>query len=291
MPRGRPKHPDVLTPREWEVLSLLREGLTNPQIADRLGISENGAKYHVLEILSKLGVSSRYEAAAWQREPAGVSRRYGLIGALLALRPPKLAGLSASQLGTAVLATAVAGFLGLLAVGVIVMDQRASMSAGVEGRAEVVATPEQRLTPSSGAATSPTPEATETPSAAPTVAPNVIPLPTTTAAPAATASPTSTATPPVIVELPAAAAEALEAFAATQGTTFAGLCASGTPQGALCYNPNDGTPIQEGESIRLFMRVSLASLSYEVVVTPDADGVYAVTAATGPNSFTIPPPP
>jgi hypothetical protein len=49
-----------------EVLSLIREGLTNPQIAQRLGITESAAKFHVSEILSKLGVDSRQQAAAWQ---------------------------------------------------------------------------------------------------------------------------------------------------------------------------------------------------------------------------------
>src|SRR5439155_19398532 len=63
--RGRQEHPDILTPREWEVLDLLRERLTNEQIADRLGISLHGAKYHVSSILSKLGASNREEAAAW----------------------------------------------------------------------------------------------------------------------------------------------------------------------------------------------------------------------------------
>jgi DNA-binding CsgD family transcriptional regulator len=70
--RGRPRHPDILTPREWEVLALLREGLTNDQIAQRLAISERTAKFHVSEILSKLGVSSRQQAASWspgQRRP------------------------------------------------------------------------------------------------------------------------------------------------------------------------------------------------------------------------------
>ncbi|HSP54330.1 MAG TPA: helix-turn-helix transcriptional regulator, partial [Dehalococcoidia bacterium] len=66
--RGRPPHPDILTPREWEVLALLREGLSDQAIADRLGISLDGAKYHVREILSKLSVTSRQEAAAWQPE-------------------------------------------------------------------------------------------------------------------------------------------------------------------------------------------------------------------------------
>jgi len=65
-PRGRRPHPDILTPRQWEVLDFLREGLTDQQIADRLGIMLDGAKYHVSEILSKLGVVSREEAAAWQ---------------------------------------------------------------------------------------------------------------------------------------------------------------------------------------------------------------------------------
>lgn len=61
--RGRPPHPDILTPREWEVLSLIREGAPNEEIAQRLGITQRTAKYHVSEILSKLGVSSREEAA------------------------------------------------------------------------------------------------------------------------------------------------------------------------------------------------------------------------------------
>jgi Tol biopolymer transport system component/DNA-binding CsgD family transcriptional regulator len=64
--RGRPPHPDILTPREWQVLDLLRQGLTNEQIAQRLDISFATAKYHVAEIISKLGVQTREQAAAWQ---------------------------------------------------------------------------------------------------------------------------------------------------------------------------------------------------------------------------------
>src|SRR5438876_3433537 len=62
--RGRPRHPDILTPREWEVLELLRSGASNAQIAERLSITERTVKFHVSEILSKLGVGSREEAAA-----------------------------------------------------------------------------------------------------------------------------------------------------------------------------------------------------------------------------------
>ncbi len=57
-------HPDDLTSREREVLDLVRLGLTNEEIAERLGVSVAGAKYHVSQILGKLGVGSRHEAAA-----------------------------------------------------------------------------------------------------------------------------------------------------------------------------------------------------------------------------------
>jgi Tol biopolymer transport system component/DNA-binding CsgD family transcriptional regulator len=63
--RGRPPHPDILTPREWEVFELVREGLNNPQIAERLDITRAAVKYHVSEILGKLAAVSREEAAAW----------------------------------------------------------------------------------------------------------------------------------------------------------------------------------------------------------------------------------
>jgi len=68
--RGRPPHPDILTPREWQVLALIRQGLTNEQIALRLDISPATAKYHVSEILSKLNVTTREQAAVWQPEAA-----------------------------------------------------------------------------------------------------------------------------------------------------------------------------------------------------------------------------
>ena len=53
-----------LTNRELEVLALLVEGLTNPEIADRLVVSQSTVKFHVSSILSKLGAASRTEAAA-----------------------------------------------------------------------------------------------------------------------------------------------------------------------------------------------------------------------------------
>ena len=53
-----------LTPREHEVLALMVEGLTNPEIAERLTVSYSTARAHVSNILSKLGVSNRAEAIA-----------------------------------------------------------------------------------------------------------------------------------------------------------------------------------------------------------------------------------
>lgn len=63
--RGRPPHPDVLTPREWEVLGLIRDDLGNEEIAKRLDLTVSGVKYHVSEILSKLGLENRADAARW----------------------------------------------------------------------------------------------------------------------------------------------------------------------------------------------------------------------------------
>ena len=82
---------------------MLREGLSNPQIADRLGISLDGAKYHVGEIISKLGVNSRHEAAQWQ--PDAKSRpRLGVLSALRWYARPVAVPVAALAILAAVLA-------------------------------------------------------------------------------------------------------------------------------------------------------------------------------------------
>lgn len=58
-----PESPETLTQREIEVLRLLAHGLANKEIARELGIGEKTVKTHVSNILSKLGVLSRTQAA------------------------------------------------------------------------------------------------------------------------------------------------------------------------------------------------------------------------------------
>jgi two-component system, NarL family, nitrate/nitrite response regulator NarL len=61
----KPVHrPFLLTQREIQTLSLLVEGLSNKQIARRLGVSENGAKRHVANVLAKMNCPNRTVAVA-----------------------------------------------------------------------------------------------------------------------------------------------------------------------------------------------------------------------------------
>ncbi|MDQ4051266.1 MAG: response regulator transcription factor [Actinomycetota bacterium] len=57
--------PVQLTAREAEVLSLVREGLANRQVARRLDISERTVKAHLTSAFARIGVSDRTQAALW----------------------------------------------------------------------------------------------------------------------------------------------------------------------------------------------------------------------------------
>jgi DNA-binding NarL/FixJ family response regulator len=61
-PGGKTKGRGDLTERERQVVQLLSEGLSNKLIADRLGISDHTAKFHVNGVMMKLGASTRTEA-------------------------------------------------------------------------------------------------------------------------------------------------------------------------------------------------------------------------------------
>jgi DNA-binding NarL/FixJ family response regulator len=59
-----------LTGREWEILGLMRDGLSGPRIAERLSLSPVTVRRHCAEIVRKLGVGSREEAIALIRGAA-----------------------------------------------------------------------------------------------------------------------------------------------------------------------------------------------------------------------------
>ena len=66
MRRHREPEPhETLTPREMEVLKLIAEGKSNQEIADQLFIAVKTVKTHITNILSKLGVEDRTQAAIY----------------------------------------------------------------------------------------------------------------------------------------------------------------------------------------------------------------------------------
>jgi DNA-binding CsgD family transcriptional regulator/catechol 2,3-dioxygenase-like lactoylglutathione lyase family enzyme len=68
--RGRPPHPDVLTPTEWRILDAIRHGMSRREIARRRGTSLDAVKYHVANIAAKLGVASAAALRDWPGIPA-----------------------------------------------------------------------------------------------------------------------------------------------------------------------------------------------------------------------------
>jgi DNA-binding CsgD family transcriptional regulator/catechol 2,3-dioxygenase-like lactoylglutathione lyase family enzyme len=72
--RGRPPHADRLTPAEWRVVEAVRHGMTNPTIAARQGVSLDAVKFHVANVLAKLGLENRQQLRLWD----GVARHSAL---------------------------------------------------------------------------------------------------------------------------------------------------------------------------------------------------------------------
>jgi DNA-binding NarL/FixJ family response regulator len=71
---ARPERPaERLTAREQEVLTLVARGLTNREVARELGIAEKTASVHVSNVLGKLGLASRTQAALYAAQ-AGLVR-------------------------------------------------------------------------------------------------------------------------------------------------------------------------------------------------------------------------
>lgn len=106
--RGRPRHPDPVTPAEAKVLALIRDGHPNAEIAVRLGISVNTVRYHVSNLLAKANATDRAALKDWRPKSGSPrSRRLGWLGPLIA---PKIAAAGTVAVGV-VAAVAIAASL------------------------------------------------------------------------------------------------------------------------------------------------------------------------------------
>jgi DNA-binding CsgD family transcriptional regulator/catechol 2,3-dioxygenase-like lactoylglutathione lyase family enzyme len=87
--RGRPPHPDVLTPGEWRIVNGVRHGMSNRQIAKLRGISLDAVKFHIENAVNKLGLSGRAELRSWRGAPydSAVQRGETEMSASLQLGP------------------------------------------------------------------------------------------------------------------------------------------------------------------------------------------------------------
>jgi NarL family two-component system response regulator LiaR len=77
-PSERPPTPDPLTERETEVLRLVAKGLSNPDIAGRLTVTEATVRSHMSNILSKLHLANRVQATLYALHEGLVSLENGL---------------------------------------------------------------------------------------------------------------------------------------------------------------------------------------------------------------------
>lgn len=106
--------PEVkLTEREQEVLALIGCGYTNGQIANELGLSFPTAKWYVSELISKLGVSSSEEVAAYWRAERSFSRRWSRLSHAIVGLPLLKIGIGGTTVagvaGSAAVVVALAG--------------------------------------------------------------------------------------------------------------------------------------------------------------------------------------
>ena len=115
---SRPSHYNTryrldLTPRQRQVLDMIERGRTNFEIAQALGLSLEGAKYHVSEILGKLDVASREEAASyWRHYNRPAARLERVLRGLMLMSPLRAGAIAAAAGGAAGLAIIVAVIAG-----------------------------------------------------------------------------------------------------------------------------------------------------------------------------------
>jgi DNA-binding CsgD family transcriptional regulator len=96
--RSRPD----LTSRQRHILKLMAEGSTNAEIGQKLGITLDGAKWHVSEIIHKLDATSREDAVArWKASQSGLERAGRAARAMVGLLKVPSAYLAAGAVATA----------------------------------------------------------------------------------------------------------------------------------------------------------------------------------------------
>lgn len=83
---GRPPSDDVLTPSEWQVVHMVRHGMTNRRIASLRGTSIDGVKFHLENIRSKLDLEDRRAIRNW----GGLPRQSPLRRTDMAITPVAL---------------------------------------------------------------------------------------------------------------------------------------------------------------------------------------------------------
>jgi DNA-binding CsgD family transcriptional regulator len=145
------------TARQRQVLDLLAARRTNGEIADDLGISLDGAKWHVSEVMTKLGTNSRDEAAEYWRAYNRMPLRFSRImrGMVPGLAIRKVA------IGVGVLAVIGATVLGVLLVASLGDDDsKPAASDGTPSATLATGSPGATQTPEPDPSASPSPTAT-----------------------------------------------------------------------------------------------------------------------------------
>ena len=104
---------EEVTSRQLEVARLVAEGRTNPEIAAALGITLDGAKYHVSELLTRLGLRRREEVGEWYRAHFGpVARLRAAVRGMFGPVPALVGGLGVAVLVVGVTAMLFVGLRG-----------------------------------------------------------------------------------------------------------------------------------------------------------------------------------
>ncbi len=239
--RGRPRSPGILTPAEQRVLEELRRGGTNAEIAARLGVTLDAVKFHISNMLGKLGLENRRQLAAWRPEPR--RRLFGLLALPAALDPVGRVLVWAGVAAAGAAAVAVAAVVLLVLAGLDDSEQQVAQvptaTAMATATAPPAATPAPTATATLSATATPTPTATAAPTPAPAAAatPTPTPSPTAAATPAPAPTPTATPTP---TAAPAPAPTATPTPTATATAPVAGSTAQDRAALVALYNATDG---------------------------------------------------